>query len=204
MYIPNNFKLSDRDKIIEFITRFNFGTLISVSNGKPIATHLPFVVSEEKKNLVLISHFAKANDHWKDIEGLQVLAIFSEPHAYISPRFYDKNESVPTWNYISIHVYGKIEIISGQEQVLNILETMIDNFEPEYQNQWDGLSKDFKEKMIHGIVAFRIWVEEIQGKEKLSQNKNKNECFRIMQNLSNSDSEAERLIGHYMKLNGNV
>jgi transcriptional regulator len=85
--------------------RYSFATIITAKNSFPIGTHLPFVVTTINDSLVLTSHFARANEHWQEIENSKVLVIFSEPHAYISAKNYDKKLNVPTWNYISIHAY---------------------------------------------------------------------------------------------------
>src|SRR5690606_3894178 len=115
-----------------------------------------------------------------------VLIIFSEPHAYISPKNYDKELNVPTWNYISVHAYGQGKIINEFERVYQILESTIENYEIEYKQQWNKLPHDFKTKMISGIVAFEINVTETQAKEKLSQNKTENERKNIINSLSSS------------------
>src|SRR5690606_38295093 len=100
-------------------------TLITAKDNYPIATHLPFIVSLQDDIIVLTSHFAKANEHWKDIENNKILVIFSEPHAYISPKHYDKELNVPTWNYISIHAYGNGKIIVEKDKVIDVLENTI-------------------------------------------------------------------------------
>ena len=85
--------------------QFSFATIITAENSFPIAPHLPFIVAVNDELVMLTSHFAKANQQWRDIETSQVLVIFSEPPAHISPRNYEKALNVPTWNYISVHAY---------------------------------------------------------------------------------------------------
>lgn len=199
MYIPPINVMDDQGEIIRFIERFSFGTIITAKNHLPVATHLPFMVTKTDDSLVLTSHFALANHHWKDIEENTVLVIFSEPHAYISPRHYDKTLNVPTWNYISVHCYGKGQIIIEPDKVMNILENTINQYESAYKTQWDGLPLDYKTGMAKGIVAFEIKITDIQAKKKLSQNKNQKEQQRIIQSLSKSQVENDRLIAEYMK-----
>jgi len=202
MYIPNSNLITDKTEIVEFMKRFSFATIITAKDNYPIGTHLPFLVSLKYDSIVLTSHFARANEQWKDIEANNVLVIFSEPHAYISPKHYDNELSVPTWNYVSVHSYGKATIISDQEKVINILERTIDNYEQAYRPQWNNLPEDFKSAMTKGIVAFEILITDIQAKKKLSQNKNENEQRRIIDALSNSQDTNEKLIADYMKMNG--
>lgn len=198
MYIPKIFNNDDITNAISFMKKFSFGTIITSDNGKPIATHLPFVITERNDEIILTSHFAKANSHSKKMQQKEVLVIFTEPHAYISPKLYDKKENVPTWNYISVHTYGTAKILESNTEVINVLEQMIKSYDTEYLNQWNGLSKDYKAKMVKGIVAFEIRINELQFKEKLSQNKSENEQNKIINNLAKSESGNEVLLAEYM------
>lgn len=168
MYIPKINQASDRQEIVDFMKRFSFATIITAKDNYPVATHLPFLVKFENDVIILTSHFAKANDHWKDLESNKVLVIFSEPHAYISPSNYEKELNVPTWNYISVHAYGECKVITETEKTFEILEATIDYYESSYRKQWEGLPEDYKSKMAKGIVAFEIRVDDLQAKKKLS------------------------------------
>lgn len=198
MYIPKIFNNDDITNVISFMKKFSFGTIITSDNGKPIATHLPFVITERNDEIILTSHFAKANSHSKKMQQKEVLVIFTEPHAYISPKLYDKKENVPTWNYISVHTYGTAKILESNTEIINVLEQMIKSYDTEYLNQWNELSKDYKAKMVKGIVAFEIRINELQFKEKLSQNKSENEQNKIINNLAKSESGNEVLLAEYM------
>jgi transcriptional regulator len=202
MYIPKLNLMTDKAEAVEFMQRFSFATIITAKNGLPIATHLPFLVSVKDEVIVLTSHFAKSNEQWKDIESNTVLVIFNEPHAYISPQHYDKELNVPTWNYISVHAYGEGKLITGTEDVMEVLESTIDNYEKAYQRQWSKLPGDYKLKMLNGIVAFEIRVKDLQGKKKLSQNRSENEQERIITALAESEDTTEKLIADYMKMSG--
>ena len=198
MYIPKIFNNDDITNAISFMKKFSFGTIITSDNGKPIATHLPFVITERNDEIILTSHFAKANSHSKKMQQKEVLVIFTEPHAYISPKLYDKKENVPTWNYISVHTYGTAKILESNTEIINVLEQMIKSYDTEYLNQLNELSKDYKAKMVKGIVAFEIRINELQFKEKLSQNKSENEQNKIINNLAKSESGNEVLLAEYM------
>ena len=129
MYIPQVNRVTDQDEIVSFMKQFSFATIITAKDNKPVATHLPFLVTVNDDKVVLTSHFARANEQWTDIEDNYVLVIFSEPHAYISPRHYDNELNVPTWNYISVHAYGKSRLLTETNDVINALESTIDNYE---------------------------------------------------------------------------
>jgi len=199
MYIPEFNRLTDRNEIVDFMNQFSFATIISARNNLPVATPLPFLINIKDEQITLTSHFAKANDQWKDIENNQVLIIFSEPHAYISPVNYDKVLNVPTWNYISVHAYGKGKLITESEKVAEILEATIDNYESAYRQQWDNFPEEYKSKMTKGIVAFEIVVTEVKAKKKLSQNRSEEEKQRIIKSLSESEDSNERQIATFMK-----
>jgi len=172
--------------------QYAFATIVSEVDGKPCASHLPFVVEwKEDGTIQLLAHFAKANPQWQTLEGQTALVIFNEPHAYISPSLYDKELSVPTWNYIAVHAYGHATLITEEAAVRELLEKQIQSFEKEYFTQWMNLPEPFKAAMQKGLTAFRIDVTELQGKEKLSQNKSAQERERIGKHLiENTDSTA--------------
>lgn len=201
MYIPKHYSGKDQKESISFMKRFNFGIMITSVKNIPVATHLPFVISEKDNEIKITSHFAKANTHWKNIESNDSLIIFSEPHAYISPKHYDKQQNVPTWNYISIHAYGKAKVVEDERKTIDILEQMIDDFEPSYREQWEILSDDYKSKMAQGIVAFEFYASKLESKQKLSQNKKEKERESIIKSLSDSVMQNEKLISEYMQLN---
>lgn len=184
---------------IDFMKRFSFATIVTAKDSIPIATHLPFLVTIQDDNIILTSHFAKANDHWKGIENTKTLVIFTEPHAYISPKHYDQELNVPTWNYISVHAYGQVKIISNEDKVFEMLENTIDTYETSYKQQWNNLPEEYKLRMSKAIVAFEIIVKDLQAKKKLSQNKTENERLIIIDSLSKSDEPNEQLIAGYMK-----
>lgn len=201
MYIPKNFLVTDREETIGFMRQHSFATIITAKENFPTATHLPFIVSTNGDNVTLTAHFAKANEQWKHLSDSQVLVIFNEPHAYISPKHYDKELNVPTWNYFSVHAYGHGQLITDTEQTFKVLEATINNYEADYKHQWDGLPEDYKLKMVKGIVAFEVIVTDLQAKKKLSQNKTGQEQLRIIETLSKSNNSNEREIANYMKQN---
>ncbi len=198
MYTPNNYTFNNHDEMITFMKRYSFATIVTNINSKPVATQLPFVITENGEKLVLSSHFARANEQAWYIMEQTSLVIFSEPHAYISPRHYDKKESVPTWDYLAVHAYGSARIIEEEEGKMQLLEQMIGFYEPGYQEQWNSLTNKFKSGMLKGIVAFEIEVTELQGQKKLSQNKTIEERQRIIAQLQQSDQGVERDIAGYI------
>jgi transcriptional regulator len=202
MYIPKNFELKDHAKALDFVKRFHFGTVVTTDNArKPIATHLPFVLEyqEEQKKPLLFSHLARANDQWRYFDNKEVLCIFQAPHAYISPEWYNREQSVPTWDYEAVHIYGKVSLINDEKGVIDVLEKSIDFFEQGYRKKWEKLDNSYKKKLFNGLVAFSVSINEIQAVQKLSQDRNSQEKETIVTHLSNSTAEHERMVAESMK-----
>ena len=178
--------------------KYSFATLITTRDNIPVASHLPFTISRRDSQLILSSHFAKANNQWQDIENHKILVIFSEPHAYISTKNYERVLNVPTWNYITIHTYGDGKIIHDRENTFALLENMMENYEPAFRTDWNSFPDEYKSNMAAGIVAFEIVVTDLQGKMKLSQNRSEVEQQHIISTLSESSHSNEKIIAEYM------
>ncbi|MEW5797779.1 MAG: FMN-binding negative transcriptional regulator [Bacteroidota bacterium] len=200
MYTPPRHKESDRKAILDFMKKYSFATMVTAGDGKPIATHVPFIVEERNGKTFLLTHIARANDQWKDFENKPVLVIFHEPHAYVSAKFYDNKEDVPTWNYVAVHAYGTATIISSREEIEKLFLKTFDFYDPSFHEQWkNDLSDQYKEKLIARIVACEIEVTELQGKKKLSQNYSVEEVKRMIAELSHSDDTLVRTTAAMME-----
>jgi transcriptional regulator len=199
MYIPNQFHFKDEAEKVAFMKRYSFATIITANDHIPIATQLPFFIGDSKGQVILSSHFAIANKQAQYIEEQISLVIFSQPHAYISPGHYDKPESVPTWDYIAVHAYGKAKIIEDEDSKMKVLEEMIAFYDQNYLKQWNSLSDKFKNGMMKGIIAFELEVTELQGQKKLSQNKTEAERYRIAEHLEKSENAVENDLASYIR-----
>ncbi|WP_345952037.1 FMN-binding negative transcriptional regulator [Mucilaginibacter sp. PAMB04274] len=201
MYIPKHFQITDTQEAVSFMQRYSFATLVNNTNdGLPQATHLPFLVKHEGDAVVLSSHLAAANPQASDVIKGQSLVIFTEPHAYIAPKHYEKDLNVPTWNYIAVHAYGVATIVTNESEQLKALEHMVSFYDAAYLKQWNNIPLDYKLKMCKGIVVFDIKVTDLQGKKKLSQNRNDTDQQSIITAFSHSNDVNERVIADYMQL----
>ena len=170
MYIPHHYKNENLEEVKEFLKHNSFGILINQVAGKPWATHIPLELDvDDQGNDILVSHISKANPQWKNFEeNSEVLCIFNGPHSYISSSWY-KEEEVPTWNYIAVHVYGTIEILN-EEAVLASLHKLVDKYEANSKNPISIYSLSKKTmRQIKGVVGFQIKIDKIQAAYKLSQ-----------------------------------
>ncbi|MCA0170917.1 FMN-binding negative transcriptional regulator [Bacillus sp. RAR_GA_16] len=200
MYIPSHFKMDDEEQIFQVIKENGFGILVSMNKGEPVATHLPLMLNKSKG--ALYDHFARPNKQWKESENQQVLAIFQGPHSYISPTWYETTKAVPTWNYVAVHVYGKIEFFNEQEEVFRTLNDLVTKYEPsDSVYHLKNLDTDYIEGMSKGIVAFRINITKIEAKSKLSQNHSRNRQRLIMNHLESTSQQDHLQIASLMKKN---
>ena len=190
MYVPKHFAVEDRDALDAVIRANPFGLLVGELEGSPFATHLPFLLDGDR----LLSHFARGNPHWKSIDGqTEMLAVFSGPHAYVSPRWYESEQAVPTWNYAAVHVYGAPRVIEGAGQVRELLDRLVVEYEGDAWSL-EGQKGDFTDRMSRGIVAFEMPIERIEGKFKLSQNRPDEDRRRVIAEFEKpGDGENEEL-----------
>ena len=126
MYIPAAFRESNTARLHEFMREHSFALLTSHSACGLVASHLPLLVDATRGSLgTLAGHFAKANEQVADA-GAESLAVFSGPHAYISPTWYQTPNTVPTWNYVAVHAYGVLRLIEDKAHTAHRLEQMIE------------------------------------------------------------------------------
>lgn len=198
MYSPKHYQTENRAFLLDFMRRYNFASLVTAKGAIPFATHLPFVVEERNERIILISHLARANPQWKDFAETEALVIFQEPHAYVSPLWYEAEESVPTWNYVAVHARGAARIFDDEAAVFSVLEKMIRAFDEKYFERWKTLSRKFKSNLARGIVAFEIEVTDLQGKKKLNQSSSETDRESVIKNLAASGNQLENEIARLM------
>lgn len=200
MYIPKHFKMTDKAEIFEVMRKHSFATLFSTHQGLPFATHLPLILSEDGSHLS--GHFARQNPQWTDIENQTVLAVFQGPHSYISPSWYETNQTVPTWNYVAVHVYGEMELIDNEEEIMSDFRQMIDIYESKKdQYQMKDVDPKIISNLNKGVQAFKIHISHIEGKAKLSQNHSSERQNRVISQLFKGSNENDQQIARLMKKN---
>ncbi|MEO8209315.1 MAG: FMN-binding negative transcriptional regulator [bacterium] len=202
MYTPKHFKINDKIEIFNFIHEHSFAILVSNNTGKLNASHIPVLLkSEEGTNGFLYGHVARANEQLRNIDE-EVLVIFPGAHKYISPTWYETNQTVPTWNYLSVHVYGKIKILEEKDDKIKIIKDVVEYFEGKDSSyNVDVLKPDYFEGLLRGIVAFKIEITELQGKQKISQNHPEERQRRVINELDKLNGEDSKEIAVRMKNN---
>jgi transcriptional regulator len=203
MYTPSFNQVTERAILIEAMRAYNFAILFGPQSnhegtGSLTATHLPLVVKDEGRDGLLEGHFARANRHWQALAGGEVLVVFSGPHSYISPTLYVDPLSVPTWNYIAVHAYGTLELIEDEPGKETVLAGLIHANEPAFAEKWRAMPENFRRSMLAGIVAFRIPIQRIEGKFKISQNRAEAERSNV-QSAQTAGTADEQALAAWMK-----
>lgn len=199
MFIPAQYKNENIAEVKRFIEQNSFGILVNTIEGKPWATHIPLEldIDSEGKD-VLVGHIAKANPQWKYFSAdTQVLCIFNGPHSYISSSWY-KEEEVPTWNYIAVHVYGTLKILD-EAAVLESMHKLVDKYERGSKNPISIHNLSAKTmRQIKGVVGFQITIEDIQAASKLSQGREYDHP-KIIEELQEKSDAGSKAIANQMK-----
>ena len=197
MYVPKQFRNTDPSTINDFIRHHGFGILVSQTDSRLVATHIPLELSADETKLT--GHIARANPHWKSFQNnSDVMVIFPGPHAYVSSSWYD-HENVPTWNYIAVHVYGKIQIIEGDE-LYSALKQLVDKYEKtsEYPVSIEKMSPEYVRQSIKGLVGFSIEITSTEAAYKLSQNRDKKNYNNIINELEKRGDHDSKSIAAEM------
>ena len=186
MYVPNSFAVNDPARLYDFIEQNSFAILFTAGGKEPIASHLPLLLDREAATAgCLIGHMARANPQWRTAEGATACAVFQGPHTYISPSWYDAKNVVPTWNYVAVHVYGTVRIVTDRLRLLETLRRTVDQYEMDLPVPWsvDRPDADFIYKLLDAVVGFEIEITRMDGKWKLGQNHDRERRERVARAL---------------------
>jgi transcriptional regulator len=197
MYIPKLYEVTDEPTLWAFMRQFNFALLISSDAAHvPFATPVPFTMDEGRR--VLRTHIARANPQWRQLEPKrEVLVVFQAEHALISPRWYESSPQVPTWNYATVHAYGRPRILEVTELRAQ-LEALMDHHA--HADDMRNLPEEFVDRLQAGIVGIEVTVTRLEGKFKLSQNKSERDQRNVIDHLE-AQGELERGVAARMKAN---
>jgi len=199
VYVPAAFAENDTAKLHEFMRRNSFAVLTSHGEGGLFASHLPLLIDPDAgPDGSLIGHMARASPQWRRVEG-EVMAVFSGPHAYVSPSWYEEEGTVPTWNYVAVHVYGTFHVVEEREALLDVLRRSVATYERRKPTPWVfDESAPHVEMMLEAIVGFRIEITRLEGKWKLGQNHPEGRRGRVIRALSRRSDEDSQAIAAMM------
>jgi transcriptional regulator len=202
MYIPPHFANSDLSELHDAIEAYSFALIVSSESEELVASHLPLLVDRDAgPRGTLLGHFARANGHWRSAANQQTLVVFSGPHAYISPTWYAADRVVPTWNYVAVHAYGRLELFEDPAEVLALLARTVEHFEASQPRPWRLADQppEFIERLAVQIVGFRIPIDRLEGKWKLNQNHPPERRERVIAALEGQGVANELAIARLMK-----
>lgn len=195
MYSPAYNRLEDRAELLEFMRANSFVVLVTGTGGTLHASHLPAMVHDDNGAIRVDMHMARANPQWKEFfDGEEVLVVFPGPHAYISPRWYEEQERVPTWNYAAVHAYGIPKIVNERSAKHESQRRLVAMLDPQWLPEFDGLRAQYVSSMLEGIVNFEIEVTRLETRWKLSQNRTRREQELIATQLAASSDSGERAL----------
>lgn len=199
MYIPKNYREEDVQSVLAFLRENEFTTLVVNDGKRPVASHLLMEVVEEDGNIMIFGHMSRANPLWKLLDpNREVLVIFQGPHAYISATWYN-HVNVPTWNYVSVHAYGKPELVTEHDEVYALLSRLVKRHEGASDYRMESLPQDFVEKEMKGVVAFKLDVTRLEAAYKLSQNRNDEDYKNIIIELERREDELSAGVAAAMR-----
>jgi transcriptional regulator len=207
MYTPRSFRVDEIQAVQAFIKQHSFATIVSVADGEPSATHLPFVLDNGRGPCgVLYAHMARANPLWKVWnEQAQVLVIFTGPHAYISPGWYEQQVTVPTWNYSAVHVYGRPKLMTDTATLRALVEKQVAIYEDAESSVWNrALMRGVMETEIKAIVGFEIEIERVEAKFKFNQNRSHADQAGVIAGLERSACPFKKAAGAFMRKVGQL
>ncbi|HEX6158167.1 MAG TPA: FMN-binding negative transcriptional regulator [Burkholderiales bacterium] len=194
MYSPSYNQVEDRAELLGFMRANSFAVLVTGTGGTLHASHLPVMVHEHGKDIVIDSHMAKNNPQWREFFDDEVMLVFAGPHAYVSPRWYEERERVPTWNYAAVHAYGTPRVVEDRKQKYESQRRLIEVLDPKWLPQFDALRQEYVDHMLAGIVNFQIAVTRLETRWKLSQNRSRREQELIAAELEKSHDSVERAL----------
>ncbi len=194
MYSPPYNQVEKRAEVVEFMRAHNFPLLLTGSGGSLHGSHLPVTIHEQGETIVVDMHMARNNPQWKEFFDEEVMVVFTGPHAYVSPRWYEEKERVPTWNYTAVHAYGTVEVIGDPKEKYDSQRRLIATMDPQWLPKFDALRPEYVEGMLAGIVNFRITVTRLETRWKLSQNRSRREMELIAAELEKSADSGERAL----------
>ena len=192
MYLPKSFQESNHERLRQLIADYPFAVLVSHVDDRLFASHVPFLYFDG----ALWCHLASANPQAESLsQGGEVLCIFQGPHAYISPSWYEKAD-VPTWNYMAVHVHGEAKPVGTPRELAELVDRLSSWFEAGFPQPW---KPEYPSRLLAAISGFRIQVNEMHGKFKLSQNRSETDRARVIQALAATEDPLSQAMATAMR-----
>ncbi|MEA2877710.1 MAG: transcriptional regulator [Hyphomicrobiales bacterium] len=190
MFLPDHFRVEDIAEMHALMRARPFAALVSTTQAGLYGTHLPTVLKDEGTFGTIECHLSRANPHWKDLaEGGEAMMIFQGPDGYITPNWYATKaatgKAVPTWNYAIVHAYGRPAVMKEKDWLLRHVTELSDQQERSEAHPWkvSDAPASYVDVMLRGIIGFRFEITRLEGKWKMSQNREPQDRVRVVEGL---------------------
>jgi transcriptional regulator len=207
MYVPPHFAEDDKTALHRAIRETRLVTLVTLGSEGMEASHVPILLDEEEGPFgVIRGHLARANPQWRRASAeTPALAMFLGPDAYVSPNWYatkrETGKVVPTWNYLAIHAYGRVEFFEDAERLRAIVTSLTQRHEGVRPKPWavSDAPEDYIRAQLRGIIGFRLPIDRLEGKWKLSQNRPETDRRGVIEALEGEGGALESAVAQRMK-----
>lgn len=202
MYAPPAFQEDRTDVLRAAIGDITFGALVTQTDDGPVVTHVPMMLTGPDDAMVLETHVARGNPHWRSTGP--TVAIFQGPHAYIRPGFYpskaETGKVVPTWTYIAVHAHGMLTAVQDGDWLHAHVTAMTNKMELGRPAPWavDDAPAGYIASLQRGIVGLRMPVTRLTGAWKVNQHKSEADRAGTARGLANS-GEMGRALAQVIK-----
>jgi transcriptional regulator len=190
MFMPDHFRVEDAAEMHALMRAHPFAALVSTTPSGLYGTHLPTVLKDEGPFGTIECHLARANPHWKDLaKGEEAMMIFQGADGYITPNWYatkaQTGKAVPTWNYAIVHAYGRPAIMNDKAWLKRHVTELSDQQERTEAHPWkvSDAPESYIDVMLRGIVGFRFEIARLEGKCKMSQNREPQDRLGVIDGL---------------------
>lgn len=198
MYLPQHFAEPQLSELQRIVREHPLGILVTHIRDELDANHIPFELDDTRGTFgTLLAHIARANPLWEQVEnGSRVLVIFRGAHGYISPNWYPSKQEthrhVPTWNYEVVHAHGRIKAVDDERFVRGVVARLTRQHEATEPHPWkmSDAPQDYIDQMLKQIVGIEIEVTRMEGKRKLSQNRDHRDFEGVVRGLEKQGNEA--------------
>jgi transcriptional regulator len=205
MFIPDHFKLGSVAEQHALMRAYPFATLITTSDAGYEVTHLPTVLKAEGELGLVEFHVSRANPHWRTIaRSGRGLLIYSGPQAYITPNWYPSKvahgKAVPTWNYAVVHAHGAATVVDDRDWLVRHVGELTDQQEAGSAEPWatSDAPGNFIEVLSRGIVGMRFAIDRLEGKAKMSQNREVPDREGVVAGLQGRGAEGDAKVAEHV------
>jgi transcriptional regulator len=207
MFVPSHYRIQDENWHRRIIDGHPLATLTTNGPTVPWASRLPALVAPGEPGTgplagtELFGHLNRANPHWKALtDGTHARLMFDGPGGFVTPAVYPGDPSAPTWNFAAVHVCGRLRLIDDPEETLQVVRWTAQRLEERFGDGWDQTaSVDYFRRILPGVGAFRLRVEDVEGLFKFSQEKPADVQEAVIRRYEADTAARNRPLAHLMR-----